>query len=133
MSETVVDWLRAEVAADRAEIASMSAADVGQAALDAVLTPGLVVRTAVHSCAYAINHGKLGAETTFSLFERPIRADWWRHRDDVQASLLSALCVGWLATPYASLPTEPVLAAVVTLQALPLVVDPLQAIAGVWR
>jgi hypothetical protein len=127
----VRSWLRAELEADREQIAAMTPADYARSAVDTVLTPGLVARSTVHACVYAINHAEQGAASTFSLFKRPLRAGCWRPRDDVQASLLSVLLLGVFATRLASLPADPLLAAVVGLQALPLVVDPLHAIAEV--
>lgn len=124
-------WLRAELADDRDEIAAMSPADYARSAIDTVLTPGLAIRSTVHACVYAINHAERGAKSTFSLFARPLRADCWRPRDDVQASILSALLLGVVATRYASLPADPVLAALIGLQAIPLAVDPLAAVAEV--
>jgi hypothetical protein len=124
-------WLRAELEADREQIAAMTPADYARSAVDTVLTPGLVARSTVHACVYAINHAERGAASTFSLFKRPLRADCWRPRDDVQASVLSALLLGVVATRYASLPADPLLATVVGLQAIPLAVDPLAAVAEV--
>jgi hypothetical protein len=78
---------------------------------------------------YAINHAESGATTTFSVTKRPIRAPCWRPRDDVQASLLGPIALAFLATPLASPPADPLLAAFAGLQALPLALDPLAALA----
>ena len=120
-------WLRAELAADREELEAMSPREYAVAALDTLLAPGLWARSTVHACVYAINHAEQGAETTFSVSQRPINADPWRPRDDVQASLLCALTLGWFATPFVALPATPWLAAVVVAQALPLALDPVAA------
>ena len=127
----VRSWLRAEIESDRDQIAAMTPADYARSAVDTVLTPGLAIRSTVHACVYAINHAEAGAESTFSLFKRPLRAACWRPRDDVQASLLSVLLLGVFTTRLASLPADPLLATVIGVQALPLVVDPLHAIAEV--
>ena len=128
---TVFEWLRAEIESDRDQIAAMTPADYARSAVDTVLTPGLAIRSTVHACVYAINHAEAGAESTFSLFARPLSAACWRPRDDVQASLLSVLLLGVFATRLASLPADPVLATLVGLQAIPLAVDLLHAIAEV--
>lgn len=133
MSESVVEWLRADLAADRERLAAMSPADYLRAAVDTVLAPGLLARTTFHACVYAINHAEPGATTTYSVARRPIAAPCWRPRDDIQASLLGPLACGLFATPLASLPADPVLAGVVGLQALPLALDPVAAVAEVAR
>ena len=121
-------WLRAELAADRERLAAMSPREYAVAAVDTLFAPGLWARSTVHACVYAINHAEPGATTTFSVAERPIDAPAWRPRDDVQASLLCALTLGWFATPFVALPATPWLAAVVVAQALPLALDPLAAL-----
>lgn len=126
-------WLRAELAADRDRLAAMSPREYAVAAVDTLLAPGLWARSTVHACVYAINHAEHGAETTFSVAERPIDADPWRPRDDVQASLLGPIALAFLATPLASPPADPLLAAFAALQALPLALDPLVALAEVAR
>jgi len=133
MSESVAEWLRADLAADRETLAAMSPADYARAAVDTLLAPGLVVRSTVHACVYAINHAEAGADTTVSLFARPIDAEPWRPRDDLQASVLSVLLLGLVATRYVSVPSAPALAALVTMQAVPLAVDPAAALAEVDR
>ena len=121
-------WLRAELAADRDRLAAMSPREAAVAVVDTVLAPGLWARSTVHACVYAVNHAEAGATTTFSVAQRPIDADAWRPRDDVQASLLCVYPLAYLATPYASVPSEPWLAAVVIAQALPLALDPVAAL-----
>jgi len=121
-------WLRAELEADRERLAAMSGREYAVAAVDTLLAPGLWARSTVHACVYAINHAERGATTTFSVAQRPIDAACWRPRDDVQASLLCVWPLAYLATPYASVPSEPWLAAVVIAQALPLALDPVAAL-----
>ncbi|MDB2293720.1 hypothetical protein PM085_15795 [Halorubrum ezzemoulense] len=128
-----LDWLRAELAADREALAAMSPREAAVAAVDTLLAPGLWARSTVHACVYAINHAEPGADTTFSVAQRPIEAACWRPRDDVQASLLGPIALAFLATPLASPPADPLLAAFAALQALPLALDPLVALAEVAR
>lgn len=123
-----LDWLRDDLDADREALGSMSAREYAIAALDTVLAPGLYLRSTIHACVYAINHAEKGAETTFSVAERPIRAACWRPRDDVQASLLCVWLLSFGATRYAALPSDTVLAAFVVLQTLPLALDPVTAL-----
>jgi len=125
-----LDWLRADLAADRERLAAMSPPDYLRAAVDTLLAPGLWARATLHACVYAINHAEPGAETTFSVAERPIRAACWRPRDDVQASLLGPLALGWFATPFVALPSQSWLAAVVVAQVVPLALDP---VAALWE
>ena len=127
----VAAWLRAELAADREQLAAMDAGDYVRSTVDTVLTPGLLARSMVHACVYAITHAEPGADSRYSLFERPLAADCWRTRDDLQASLLSVWVLGWVATPWVSLPSDPLLAAGVALQAVPLALDPVGAIVEV--
>ena len=130
---TALDWLRAELAADRDRLAAMSPREAAVAALDTLLAPGLVARSTVHACVYAINHAERGATTTVSVARRPIEAPVWRARDDLQASLLCVLALAVFATPLAALPARPWLAAVVVAQALPLACDPVAAVVEVAR
>jgi len=125
------NWLRAELAADREAIAAMPPADCVRHAVDWLLAPGLVARSTLHAVQYAINHAEPGAEVRSRLSARPIDAGCWRARDDVQASLLSVVLLALLATPIASLPRDPLLATFIAVQAVPLVVDPLHALAEV--
>ena len=116
--------VRADLAADLDELASYSATDWVRAVVDTVLVPGLVVRATLHACAYAIDVGEQGAETTISAFDTPIAAPGWTRGDAVRASLLGPLVVAGLTTPLASLPEAPLAAVVVGLQCVPLAGDP---------
>ena len=116
--------LRADLAADLAELASYSATDWVRAVVDTVLVPGLIIRSTLHACAYTIDCGERGAETTISAFEAPITAPGWTRADAVRASLLGPVVVAGLTTPLASLPEAPLAAVVVGLQTLPLAADP---------
>jgi hypothetical protein len=126
-----ISWLRAELAAGRDRLAAMSPREAAVAALDTLLAPGLVARSTVHACVYAINHAERGATTTVSVADRPIDAAPWRPRDELQASLLCVLALGIFATPLAALPARPWLAAVVVAQAAPLAGDPVAAVVEV--
>src|SRR6056297_3804535 len=123
--------LRDELAADLDAARTFTAADWLREAVDTVLAPGLVARSTVHACVYAIYHAEEGAETTFSVARPPIVADSWRERDSVTASLLSVWALGIFATDLASLPADPLLAAVVALQCVPLALDPALTLAEV--
>jgi hypothetical protein len=125
--------LRDELAADLDVARSYGATDWLREAVDTVLAPGLVARSTVHACVYAITHAERGAETTFSVVRRPIVADAWRDRDDVQAAALGVVALGFFATDLASLPAEPALAALVALQCVPLALDPALTLAEVAR
>jgi len=126
--------LRDELAADVEVARSYDAADWVREGVDTVLAPGLVARSAVHACVYAMFHGERGAESTFSVARQPIIAGPWRERDAVTASLLSVWLVVLLAiSPVATLPSDPLLAGVVALQCLPLVGDPVVTVAEVAR
>jgi len=116
--------LRADLEADLAELAQYDATDWLRAVVDTVLVPGLVVRATLHACAYAIDVGERGAETTISAFDSPIAAPKWTRADAVRASLLGPLVVAGLTTPLASLPEAPLAAVVVGLQCVPLAGDP---------
>ena len=126
-----LSWLRAELAADRERLAAMSLTDYAKSAVDTLLAPGLYLRSTIHACVYAINHGRTGATTTVSLFEPPLQAAWWRPSDRLQARALSWVALGAAATPFVSLPGDPALAAYVSLQALPLACDPLATVTEV--
>lgn len=128
--EYVLSWLRAELRADLATIRQRAPGQWAAVALDTVVMPGLVFRSTIHACVYAINHAERGAATTFRLFARPIDAACWRPRDDVQAATLTVIVAALVALA-SSAPAAPWLRAVVALAALPIVVDPLQAIAEV--
>jgi hypothetical protein len=128
-----LDWLRAELAADRDTLATRTPREHAVAALDTLLAPGLYARSTIHACVYAINHAERGADTTFSVAKRPLDAPAWRPRDDLQAALLCVLTLGVFATPLASLPSTPWLRALVVAQALPLACDPLAALVEVRR
>ena len=125
--------LRDEIAADLDAARSYDATDWLREAVDTVLAPGLVARSTVHACVYAIYRAEQGAETNFSVTRPPIVADAWRDRDAVTASLLSVWALGIFATDLASLPADPALAALVALQCLPLACDPLVTLAEVAR
>jgi len=116
--------LRADLAADLDELGSYSATDWVRAVVDTVLVPGLVVRATLHACAYAIDVGERGAETTISAFDPPIAAPGWTRADAVRASLLGPVLVAGLTTPLASLPEAPLAAVVVGLQCVPVAADP---------
>jgi len=111
----------------------MSPRQAAVAAVDTLLAPGLWARATLHACVYAINHTEKGAETTFSVAERPIDAACWRPRDDIQASLLGPLALAFVTTPLASPPAAPLLAAFAGLQALPLAPAPPVPLAAVAR
>jgi len=127
-----LDWLRAELRADAAAIRSRSPGEWAIVALDTLVMPGLVFRSAVHACVYAINHAERGATTTFSLARRPIEADCWRARDDLQAATLTVI-VAALVAQVSSWPTAPALAAVVAFASVPVAIDPVQALLEVAR
>lgn len=116
--------LRADLEADLAQLAQYDATDWVRAVVDTVLVPGLIVRSTLHACAYAIDVGERGAETTISAFEAPIAAPGWTRADAVRASLLGPLVVAGLTTPLASLPEAPLAAVVVGLQCVPVAADP---------
>ena len=130
---SVAATLRDELAADLDAARSYDATDWLREAVDTALAPGLVARSTVHACVYAIFHAEEGAETTFSIARPPIVAACWRERDAVTASLLSVWALGIFATDLASLPADPALAAFVALQCLPLACDPLVTLAEVAR
>lgn len=96
--------LRTEIADDIRALGGFDGHDWLRAVVNTVLAPGLVARSTIHSCVYAINHAEPGAETTYALDSPPIVAEWWRPRDELQASLLSTWVLAWLSTPLASLP-----------------------------
>jgi len=115
---------RDELAADIAAARAFTPTDWLREGVDTVLAPGLWMRSTVHACVYAIYHAEKGAEITFSVARPPIDAACWRWHDAVTASLLSVWALGIFATDLASLPADPLLAAVVALQCVPLALDP---------
>ena len=122
--------LRDELAADVEAARTFTGADWLREAVDTALAPGLVARSTVHACVYAIIHAEEGADTTVSLARPPIVADCWRDRDAVTASLLSVWLLGLFATPYASLPSG-VAGTIVAAQCVPLALDPVVTVAEV--
>jgi len=130
---SVAATLRADLRADLDALRGFDVADWLHAGLDTALTAGLVVRAMVHACVYAINHAEPGADTSYSLAAPPIAADCWRPRDQLQVSLLSVWLLAWVATPYAALPSAPLVRWVVIAQAVPLAVDPLVTLREVAR
>lgn len=112
----LIDWLRADLRRDLDALREYGPREYARALVDTLLAGGLLARSTAYSVVYAINHAEPGAETTVSLFAPPIRADCWRARDELQAGVVAALPLALFATPFASVPTDPVVAIVVAQQ-----------------
>lgn len=104
----LVDWLRAELQADREAIGEKTAVDWAITAVDTALALGLLARAMIHSVIYAVNHGDADAETEigFSMAEPALWGERWRFIDRLQAGLLGPIVVGWViaAHEFAAMP-----------------------------
>jgi len=128
-ADSKVGWLRAELAADREAAAEKSLTDWLITGLDTIVALGLLARTMMYSCVYALNHNEPGAEIAFSLADPPLEADCWGFVDDLQASLLGPIAVAWVITAheFGSMPTA--WFGFLAINAAVLLVDPLRVVA----
>jgi len=121
---------RDELAADIETARTFTATDWLREGVDTVLAPGVVARSTVHACVYAIYHGERGAESTFSVARPPMKHEAWRDRDAVTASLLSVWLLAALVMAPTTLPSG-VAGAIVAAQCVPLALDPVLTLAEV--
>lgn len=128
MTETLVDWLRAELEADRQAAAEKSIGDWLITGVDTIVALGLFARTCIYACVYAVNYGEGEAPIAFSLADEPLEAEWWGFVDKLQASLLGPIVVGFVieAHQVGSMPAA--WFAFLALNAAVLVLDPLRVI-----
>jgi len=127
-TETLTDWLRAELEADREAAAEKSTADWLITVVDTVVAVGLLARTMIYSCIYGLNHNEPGAEIAFSLGEPPIEADCWGFDDALQASLLGPIAVAWVIEAHAVDSMPVAWFGLLAANAAVLVVDPLRVV-----
>jgi len=127
-TDTLTDWLRAELAADREAAAEKTATDWVITAVDTTVALGLLARTMIYSCVYAVNHAEEGAEIAFSLAAEPLEAGCWRFVDRVQASLLGPIAVAWVVSVYGVEPMPPAWLGLLTSNAAVLLVDPVRVV-----
>jgi len=133
MSETLTDWLRAELAADWEAATDYSLVDWLVVVVDTAVALGLLARTMIHSCIYAVNHTEPGAEIGVSLAEPPLTADCWGLGDALQAGLLGPIVVAFVVEAHAIEPMPTAWLALLAANAAVLVVDPVVAVAWeVW-
>lgn len=125
--------LRDDLAADLEVARSMSARDWLHSLVDLSLSGGLVVRTTIHSCVYAVNYAEPGAEISTSLGDAPLRAEPWTRWDRLQAASVSLAVAIWLAGNLYVDPESALINTVVAVQASVLVADPLVALQEVSR
>lgn len=95
-SYTVLRQLRDGLAGDLKALKSMSLRDWARSIVDLSLSAGLVCRSAIYSCVYAVNYGKPGAEISTSLWQAPLRAPDWTRWDRLQAASGSVAVAIWL-------------------------------------
>jgi len=129
-TETLTDWLRAELEADREAAAEKTATDWLITAVDTVVALGLLARTMIYSCVYAVNYGEGEAPIAFSLGEPPLTADCWGFVDRLQASLLGPISVAWFIEAHAFEAMPAAWLALLAANAAVLVVDPLRVVVG---
>ena len=120
--------LRDDLAADLEVARSMSLRDWARALVDASLSAGLVTRTTIYSCVYAVNYAEPGAEISTSLWERPLTAEPWTPWDRLQASSVSLAAAIWLAGDLVTNQNEALVTAVVAVQVSVLAIDPVLAL-----
>ncbi|QKG91681.1 hypothetical protein HPS36_02030 [Halorubrum salinarum] len=120
--------LRDDLAADIEVARSMSVGDWARALVDTSLSAGLVTRTTIHSCVYAVNYAEPGAEISTSFGESPLRAEPWTRWDRLQAASVSLAVAIWLVGELALEQHPPHITAIVLTQASVLALDPVVAL-----
>ena len=123
------EWLRAELEADREAAAKKSPGEWLVTAVDTGVALGLLARTMIHSCIYAVNHGEPDAEIAFSLAEAPLTADCWGLVDRLQAALLGPIVVAWVIEAHEVAAMPGAWLGVLAANAAVLVVDPVAVVA----
>lgn len=88
----LTDWLRAELRDDLDATADKSAVDWIVTAVGTVFALGILCRTMMYSCVWAVNYHDEGAEISLRLFAEPLTEPRWTFVDRLQASVL---CVCW--------------------------------------
>ena len=126
----ITEWLRRELAADREAIRAKSATDWLATVIETAVALAVVVRLAVGSIMWAINHGG-DATLNWSLRGPALEAPEWSTMESVQTALLCA----WVPVMVYYSPHEvagpPLLVGWVGLQAAVLVVEPAR-VGGRW-
>lgn len=90
MTETLTDWLRAELAADREAAAEKSLVDWVVAVVETVVALAVVVRLSIAAGVWAIHHGEPESPLNPNPFDAPISNDAWTRHDAIE---VAALCV----------------------------------------
>ena len=116
-------WLRRELAADREAIHEKSATDWLSTVIETVVALAVVVRLAVGSIVWAINHGG-EADLNWSLRGPPLEAPEWSTMESVQTALLCAWVPAMVYYSPHEIAGPPLLVGWVGLQAAVLVVEP---------
>ena len=93
--QSLVEWLRGELAADLDTVESYRLRDYVLRVVETPLAAGLVSRTMMYSVVHWVNHNEPGAEISFQLFADPLTADCWEPIDRAQADLLCVCFAGF--------------------------------------
>jgi len=117
------DWLRRELQSDTEAIRAKSATDWLAVVIETVVALAVVVRLAVGSWVWAINHGG-DATLNWSLRGPPLEAPEWSTMDSLQTAVLCAWVPAMVYYSPHDIAGPPLLVAWVGLQAAVLVVEP---------
>ena len=100
MTETFVDWLRAELAADLDAAADKSTADWLIILVETSVAVAVLVRLSIAAGVWGLHYGEPESPLQTNPFGPPIDNDRWSTADGLEVALLCLLVLVFLSTSY---------------------------------